>query len=60
MASERVHAGEGGVEYVYVETFVAEVGADIENAQGDVGLPNLKLFGIFEKEIAVGEEEITH
>jgi hypothetical protein len=60
MAGKRVHAGEGGVENVYVETLVPEVRADIEDAQRDVGFANLKLLGIFEKEIAVGEEEITH
>jgi hypothetical protein len=36
------------------------VRADIENAERNVGFPNLKLLGIFEQKIAVGKKEITH
>src|SRR5215472_10240654 len=50
--------GERGIEYFDRKTLVTQVRADVENAQGGVGLHDLKFLGIFVQEISVSEEDI--
>ena len=47
-----------GIEYVSPKAFLSEMGADIENPQGRVGLHDLKLLGVFVKKIAVSEKYV--
>jgi hypothetical protein len=52
---ERLFAGEGGVEYVDIETLVSQVRAKIQNTQGSIRLHDLKLFGVFVEKVTVCE-----
>ncbi len=53
-------ARERRIEDIYVESFGAQMRTKVKNAEGRIGLHDLKLFRIFEEKIAVCEQEVRH
>jgi hypothetical protein len=55
MRENLLSAGESGIEYLHIKALLPQMRANVEEAQGDIGLEDLPLFGILIEKVTVGE-----
>src|SRR5450755_1400049 len=60
MPEEDVAGRKCRIEYIDVETLLAQVRTKIQKTQWGIGLHDLKLFGVFGKKVSVSEQQVGH